>query len=58
MRSSRKEPKIWVVDQKTFTLTGTIALPAGEGHRMVTVHNDFPQPTTPGRDACTALTFK
>lgn len=35
--SSRKEPKIWVVDQKTLQLVGTIALPAGEGHQMVTV---------------------
>lgn len=35
--SSRKEPKIWVVDQKTLKLVGTIALPGGEGHQMVTV---------------------
>ena len=35
--SSRKEPKIWIVDQKTLQLVGTIALPAGEGHQMVTV---------------------
>lgn len=34
--SSRKESKIWVVDQKTLRLVGTIALPAGEGHQMVT----------------------
>jgi YVTN family beta-propeller protein len=32
--SSRKEPKIWVVDQKTLGLVGTIALPAGEGHQI------------------------
>jgi DNA-binding beta-propeller fold protein YncE len=32
--SSRKEPKIWVVDQKTLSVTATIALPAGEGHQM------------------------
>jgi DNA-binding beta-propeller fold protein YncE len=35
--SSRKEPKIWVVDQKTLKLVGTIALPAGEGHQMAVV---------------------
>lgn len=35
--SSRKEPKIWVVDQKTLQVIGTIALPGGEGHQMVTV---------------------
>ncbi len=32
--SSSKEPKIWMVDQKTLQLVGTIALPAGEGHQM------------------------
>jgi len=32
--SSRKEPKIWVVDQKTLEVTGTIQLPAGEGHQI------------------------
>jgi len=35
--SSSKEPKIWVVDQKTLALKGTIALPAGEGHQMAVV---------------------
>lgn len=35
--SSRKEPKIWVVDQKSLKLVGTIALPAGEGHQMAVV---------------------
>jgi len=35
--SSSKEPKIWIVDQKTLTLKGTIALPAGEGHQMAVV---------------------
>ncbi len=35
--SSRKEPKIWIVDQKSLTVTGTIALPAGEGHQMAVV---------------------
>ncbi len=35
--SSSKKPLIWVVDQKTFKLTGTIALPAGEGHQMAVV---------------------
>lgn len=32
--SSRKEPKIWVVDQKTLEVTRTIELPAGEGHQI------------------------
>lgn len=32
--SSSKAPKIWVIDQKTFTVTGTIQLPAGEGHQI------------------------
>jgi len=35
--SSRKESKIWVVDQKSLQTVGTIALPGGEGHQMVTV---------------------
>lgn len=35
--SSSKAPKIWVVDQKTFTVTGTIQLPAGEGHQIAVV---------------------
>ena len=35
--SSSKEPKIWVVDQKSLKLVGTIALPAGEGHQMAVV---------------------
>ncbi len=32
--SSRSDPVIWVVDQKNLKLTGTIKLPAGEGHQM------------------------
>lgn len=32
--SSRSDPVIWVVDQKSLKLTGTIKLPAGEGHQM------------------------
>lgn len=32
--SSRNDPLIWVVDQKSLKLTGTIKLPAGEGHQM------------------------
>ena len=32
--SSSKAPKIWVIDQKSFTVTGTIQLPAGEGHQI------------------------
>jgi DNA-binding beta-propeller fold protein YncE len=32
--SSRDEPKIWVIDEGTFTPRGTIAL-SGEGHQMV-----------------------
>lgn len=32
--SSSKEPKIWVVDQKRFEVTGTIELPAGAGHQI------------------------
>ena len=32
--SSRSEPVIWVVDQKSLKLTDTIKLPAGEGHQM------------------------
>lgn len=35
--SSRKQPKIWVVDQKTLKVTGSISLPAGEGHQMAIV---------------------
>ncbi len=35
--SSRKAPKIWVVDQKTLKVTGEIQLPAGEGHQMTVV---------------------
>ena len=35
--SSSKAPKIWVVDQKTFTVTNTIRLPAGEGHQIAVV---------------------
>jgi len=32
--SSRNDPIIWVVDQKSLKLTGTIKLPAGVGHQM------------------------
>ncbi len=32
--SSRSDPVIWVVDQKSLTLTGTIELPAGVAHQM------------------------
>ena len=32
--SSRSDPVIWVVDQKSLKLTGAIKLPAGEGHQM------------------------
>jgi YVTN family beta-propeller protein len=32
--SSRSDPVIWVVDQKSLKLIGTIKLPAGEGHQM------------------------
>lgn len=32
--TSSSDPIIWVVDQKTVTVTGTIKLPAGVGHQM------------------------
>lgn len=32
--SSRKNPIIWVVDQKTMKVVNTIKLPAGEAHQM------------------------
>jgi len=35
--SSARAPTIWVIDQKTFTLKGTIQLPGGEGHQMAVV---------------------
>lgn len=35
--SSRKQPVIWVIDQKTFKLVNTIKLPGGEGHQMAVV---------------------
>ncbi|MBN8781217.1 YncE family protein [Thiobacillus sp.] len=35
--SSSKAPIIWVVDQKTFTVTDTIRLPAGEGHQIAVI---------------------
>lgn len=35
--SSSKQPTIWIVDQKSLTLKGTIQLPAGEGHQMAIV---------------------
>ncbi|ODV12969.1 MAG: hypothetical protein ABT20_03095 [Rubrivivax sp. SCN 70-15] len=35
--SSRNEPVIWVVDQNSLALVGTIKLPGGTGHQMATV---------------------
>ncbi|MBD3610098.1 MAG: YncE family protein [Gammaproteobacteria bacterium] len=35
--SSRKQPVIWVIDQKTLQQVATIKLPAGEGHQMAVV---------------------
>jgi len=35
--SSRNEPVIWVVDQKSLKLVGTIALPAGVAHQMAVI---------------------
>ena len=35
--SSSKAPTIWVIDQRSFELEGTISLPAGEGHQMAVV---------------------
>lgn len=35
--SSRKEARIWVVDQQSLKVVGEIKLPAGEGHQMVVV---------------------
>ena len=35
--SSSKEPIIWVIDQQSLTVKGTIDLPAGEGHQMAIV---------------------
>lgn len=35
--SSRSDPVVWVVDQKTLKLVGTIKLPAGVGHQMAIV---------------------
>lgn len=35
--SSRQEPKIWVVDQNSLSLIGTIELPGGEGHQIAIV---------------------
>jgi DNA-binding beta-propeller fold protein YncE len=35
--SSSKAPTIWVVDQKRFTVTGTIDLPGGSGHQAAVV---------------------
>jgi YVTN family beta-propeller protein len=32
--SSRSDPVVWVVDQKSMALTGTIKLPAGVAHQM------------------------
>lgn len=38
--SSRKQPLIWVVDQKTLKVVNEIKLPAGEGHQMAIVRDD------------------
>jgi YVTN family beta-propeller protein len=35
--SSRKEPKIWVVDQTSLEVLDTISLPGGEGHQLAVV---------------------
>lgn len=35
--SSRSEPVVWVVDQKSLAVTGTIKLPAGVAHQMAVV---------------------
>lgn len=35
--SSSKTPKVWVVDQKSFTVTDTIPLPGGQGHQLAVV---------------------
>lgn len=35
--SSRSAPTVWVVDQKTLKLIGTIKLPSGEGHQIAVV---------------------
>ena len=35
--SSRKEPKIWVVDQSSLEVLDTIQLPGGEGHQLAIV---------------------
>jgi len=35
--SSRKQPIIWVIDQKSLKLVNTIKLPGGEGHQMAIV---------------------
>lgn len=35
--SSRKQPVIWVIDQKQLKVVGTIKLPAGEAHQMAFV---------------------
>ncbi len=36
--SSRKEPKIWVIDQESLSVVGEIPLPSGEGHQMAIVN--------------------
>ncbi len=38
--SSRRLPKIWVIDQKTLKIINEIQLPAGEGHQMVITTQD------------------
>ena len=35
--SNRKQPLIWVIDQKTLKVLNTIDLPAGEAHQMAVV---------------------
>jgi YVTN family beta-propeller protein len=36
--SSRKQPIIWVIDQKDFKVIDTIQLPAGEAHQMAIIN--------------------
>lgn len=36
--SSREKPIIWVIDQNTMKISGTIKLPAGEAHQMAIVN--------------------
>ena len=36
--SSRKQPKIWVIDQRSLQVVNEIVLPGGEGHQMAIVN--------------------